>query len=200
MVDVLSIEYPPFTGSNLPENGLSFRLLRAYAQEHMKVDVRPRFLPPARAQVLLRDAKWCLSFYPPKNAADLSGFIPLSDQRVDLGLFRRAQSAPFGWTDLKELAGGKLAIFRTPTLGALHRQLGNAGLELVFIDHLEQGFKLLINNRVDYVFADRATVNNLGYTRANVHLFQFGETLLSKTQVGVFYNKACASMLFRADF
>lgn len=198
-VDVLAIEYPPFTGMGLPGHGLSFRLLQAYAQKHMKVDVRPKFLPPARVQVLLREGEWCLSFYPPKgNNVELSGFMPLSDQWVDLGLFRRARTDRFFWNELEDLHGGKVAIFRTATLGKLHTRFWQAGLDLVFIDHLEQAFKLLINNRVDYVFADRFAAENVSYAQKYLTELQFGETILTKTRVGFFYNVSCASKIFRS--
>ncbi len=198
VVDVLAIDYPPFTGEKLPGNGLSFRLLQAYAHKHMTVAVRPKFLPPARVQVLLSEGAWCLSFYPPKSNNEFAGFLQLSDQWVDLGLFRRAREDRFVWAALQDLSGGKIATFRTPTFGDLYSQFSQAGLELVYVDHLEQAFKLLINNRVDYVFADRFAPANVSYTQKYLTQLQFGETILTKTQVGFFYNKSCASKIFRA--
>lgn len=195
-VKVLAIEYPPFLSSSESKNfGTNFTLLKEYAANNFKVEFEPWIVPPARAQLILENGGWCLSFYPPKETDPKARFIALSDQYVHLGLLKVAEEGEFTYNSLSALQGS-VAIIRSNALGPLHKLIEGAGLELVHLETVEQGIKMLLAGRVDYAFGDNTTINT--YTEIEgIHTLQFSSIPSLETQIGFFYNTGCEEELFK---
>lgn len=197
-VDVLSMDYPPFTAEADGENGPLFRLLRDYAREHMPTKrIRPVFVPPARASLLLSKGEYCLSFYPPPEHQEEFEFIKLSDETVKLGFIRARQAGAFVWKDLSELKGKSSAILRPSRSGRVHEMAVDAGMEVVYVDSIRQGLMMLKKGRVDYAFGDNNTLARLSESAGmNKDDYQFSETSLFETTVGITVRKSCKEDLF----
>ena len=198
VVDVLSMDYPPFTAKVDAENGPLFSLLREYARQHMPTkQIRAVFVPPARASLLLSRGEYCLSFYPPQESHDEFEFIKLSDETVRLGLIRKRQPSAFVWQSLSELKGTSLAMLRPHSSGNIMKMVLSAGLEVVYVDSITQGLMMLEKGRVDYAFGDNKTLSRLseGAGLSKDH-YQFSESSLSQTIVGINVRKSCKEDLF----
>ncbi|WP_434925900.1 substrate-binding periplasmic protein [Shewanella sp. HL-SH2] len=188
--EVIAVDYPPFTTMDVDDHGINFSLLSQLISDHYDFKVKPLFLPPARAQLQVQSGRWCLSFFPPPESQQ-AYFVPLSQQKVVLGLFRRKENAPFSWDDLSELKGKNLAIMRYKREGDFHRQFINAGLNMVPIESVEQGFKMLKHKRVDLVFSNQFPDYLFKHPEINSQDFQFSNTPILEAQVGVYINQAC---------
>lgn len=189
-VDVIAVEFPPFTGMHEPEYGLSFKKLNVYLHQHYQLRANANFLPPARAQKVVKTDDWCLSFYPPKNKEAFE-FIPLSDKKVKLGLYRRAESSPFTWENLSDLSGKSVAILHYRQPGQLQFMLIDAGLKIVPVESNTQGLKMLERGRVDLVFSteDNPYIDSLPDDKKQ--FYQFSEKAVLETEMGVFMNPKC---------
>jgi len=150
-MEVIAVEYPPFLTSQSKDFGANFILLKQYAETHFKVDYEPYFIPPGRAQFMIAQGEWCLSFYPPREQNKKAKFVLLSPESVKLGLYRLAQNNELNYTSLSELHGS-VAILRSNVLGHIPKKLENSGLELVHLEKIEQGIQVLLAGRVDYAF------------------------------------------------
>ncbi|OPX55334.1 polar amino acid transport system substrate-binding protein [Oceanospirillum multiglobuliferum] len=192
VIEVLAIEYPPFTSATLIDSGLSFRLLNGRVA-HSSLSINAHFLPSARAQKQVDSGQWIASFYPPTSPVPVVyRKIPLSNQPLEIGLFRLLPSdsdQPFRWSQLNELAGLKVAIGRRSSAGPLSTQLTEAKVQVIETDSLNQGFQLLQRGRVDAVFAEKLsgffTVQLLGLSETQ---FQFSETVFEQTPIAIWVN------------
>ncbi|MBU2972107.1 hypothetical protein KO527_22475 [Pseudoalteromonas sp. C2R02] len=155
---MISIEYPPFTSNDINGYGINFKLLEKYATDNFKTPYQPLFVPPARAQKLMRTSDWCISFYPPKPNDKYAKFLPLSDEVIKLGLYRLKNYKPFEWQQLSELKNKSVALLRPSKEGPIHQQLIEAKMKLVFVETVEQGLSMLIHKRVDYAFGDNTAI------------------------------------------
>ncbi|GAA0781656.1 hypothetical protein [Shewanella aestuarii] len=196
--EVIAVEYPPFTTMGDPEHGINFVLLDELMVRHDIQKLTPIFLPPARAQLQVQSGKWCLSFFPPPEYIP-STFLALSDQKVILGLFRRTESSVFSWQHLSELKGKKLAIMRYKREGAFHKQFIDAGIEIVQVESLVQGFKMLQYNRIDLVFSNQFPDFIKQLPESDRIQFQFSKTSILEVNVGVYINDKCLEQ-YRALF
>ena len=188
--EVIAVEYPPFTTMEEPEHGVNFVLLDELIIRHDMHKLTPLFLPPARAQLQVQSGRWCLSFFPPPEYLP-STFLPLSDQKVILGLFRRTESLMFDWQHLSDLKGQKLAIMRYKREGAFHKQFIDAGIEIVQVESLAQGFKMLQYNRIDLVFSNQFPDFLKHLSESERALYQFSNTSIMEVNVGVYINNKC---------
>ena len=196
-VDVIAVEYPPYTSSTEPHFGKSFELLSAYAQKHFHLPITPMFLPPARANRIVKESNWCLTFYPPPQGHDLAKFVPLSNEIVRFGFYRLLQPGIFQWQSLNELNGKLVALLRPNVKGQLHQDLINAGINLVFVESVEQGIQLLLKRRVDYAFADNSALSQSSISDRDKSTLQFSKSSVLSANVGFFYNTQCKDRLFK---
>ena len=198
VVDVLSVEYPPFIGEQEEEHGLCFRLLRSYAKENsLNLSFNPVFMPPARAETLLADGHYCLSFYPPANTPNEFEFIVLSEQKVRLGLIRPRQAKPFVWQKLSELAGSRVALLRANKGGPMLGEIRKAGMEVVYVEDIVQGLRMLDYGLVEYAFGDNTTLNYMAKAaNLKANSFQFSDSSLFETIIGIHLRKSCRDKVF----
>lgn len=97
-VEVVSVEYPPFTTQNSSDNGIGFVLLERYLSSLSGVNFKPLFLPPARASKVTHSDDWCVSFYPVSAQSNPPhSFIQLREKPVGLGLIRNKREGVFEW-------------------------------------------------------------------------------------------------------
>jgi len=195
-IDVITIEYPPFTSNYINGYGINFELLDTYATHNFRTTFQPLFVPPARAQKLMRTNDWCISFYPPKPNDKNAKFQPLSDEVIKLGLYRLKSHTPFTWQSLSELNGKSVALLRPSKEGPIHQQLIDANMKLVFVETVEQGLSMLIHKRVDYAFGDNTAIDQTTIGKDNKNKLQFSQSSLLEAQVGFFYNIRCKHKLF----
>jgi polar amino acid transport system substrate-binding protein len=160
------------------------------------VDYEPLFIPPGRAQRIMEQGKWCISFFPPNQQDKKAKFILLSPNHVKLGLYRINQHKAFNYSSLSELQGS-VAILRTNSLGLMHSILEGAGLKLVHVETIEQGIHMLLAGRVDYTFGDNTTINTYSEIKG-INTLQFSDVPLSEFPVGFYYNLDCEEVLFKA--
>lgn len=199
-VDVLAMDYPPFTAEADAEVGPLFSLLREYAREHMpSKQIRAVFVPPARASLLLSKGEYCLSFYPPVEHQEEFEFIKLSDETVRLGFIRKRQSGPFVWQDLSELQGKSSAMLRPNKSGKVLKMVLEAGMDVVHVETIIQGLMMLDKGRVDYAFGDNTTLSRLSEAAGiSKDEYQFSQSSLFETIVGVNLRRSCRDDLFAA--
>lgn len=195
-VDVISVEYPPYTSKHMEGFGDVTQLLSAYARENFVVDIKPRFLPTARADKVIQDGQWCLSTYPPKQQNQDATFVSLSSETVILTLIRVRKDEVFKWSDLSEFEGAYVAVLRTKKQTALQKQMIDAGLRVVHIGQVEQGLLMLLKQRVDFVLGDQKTIMETEVGQKNKKQLQISETPLLEAGVGFYYNKECQNRLF----
>jgi len=195
-IDVIAVNYPPYTSPSAGDYGSSFSLLTKYAQSHFRVPITPLFLPPARANRIIKDGHWCLSFYPPSKDNKLSRFVPLSDDIVSIGFYRLKQQEGFHWSKLEELSGKVVALLRANKVGEMHQSFIDAGMQLVYVESIEQGLQLVLKNRVDYAFGDNLTLPETRFSEDEKSKLQFSESAFYTTKVGFFYNSECEKKLF----
>ena len=191
-VQIVAIEYPPYTSSHIKGHGLAFDALNRVLQTQAVsgVKVVPLILPPGRASRLMAGELWDASFYPPAKT-DRKSFkqIRLGDHPIYIGLFRLRQAEPFSWGELKALSGGLLGLSRSESQTALRQTLEEAGLRLVPSDSLGQAFRQLQQGRVDYVLAEQVA----GYQAAlaqgfNHNDLQFSENTLQEMTINLWVN------------
>jgi len=196
VIKVLAIEYPPFTSSKMIHNGIAFMLLREYAKKHLKADIQPQIVPPARVQVLLKLNSWCLSFYPPLQLKDSDSSIQLSKTKIKIGMYRKRQNSDFRWDNLNEFSGASIALLRSNKSNRFYQLYSEAGLFPMFVDSTEQGIKLLLRDRVDYAFADNISIDLMDISPQQKESLQFSDTIFLETPILVYSNPKCAKRLY----
>lgn len=195
-IDVIAMEYPPFTTKDRDDFGISFFHLEQYAKENFKSDYKPLFLPPARAQQILSSGQWCASFFPPESTDDNAVWVTLSEQNIKLGLYRRAEATPFLFDSIDDLQG-KAAFLRSRSKSGIHKIVKDSNLEIYSVENVEQGIRMLLAGRVDYAFGDNTTLNTFE-DKYDRNKLQFSETVLLEGPVGFYYNTRCAENLFKS--
>ena len=183
-VDVLALEYPPFTSSESKGNGIAFELLeKTLGQKGIKW--RPTYAPPARAASIIEKGDWCASFYPIIDEFD-SVRVVLSKSKVIIGLVRKQEDSIFQWDGLESLAGHSIALLRTRKRSPFSQQFLDAGLEVLFVDNMEMGLKYVEEGFVDYAISD-----NLSFAQLNKENLEFSHTSILTTPITLFVNPAC---------
>ncbi|WP_100642972.1 hypothetical protein [Alteromonas facilis] len=186
-IDVISIEYPPFTTLQREDGGLAFQLLQQKTSD-ASIKWRPLFVPPARAAKLVHEGNWCASFYPVSNNDNVRSIV-LSDSDVRLGLVRKATDHEFAWESLDELEGGILATLRTRVDSPFIQQFTDAGITVVFVESIASAIQMVLLNRVDMALSDDLTFSNMELE--NKKQLDFSETYLLKTPIVVYLNEGC---------
>ncbi|MGH1374384.1 MAG: hypothetical protein ACRBBW_20270 [Cellvibrionaceae bacterium] len=197
LIEVIGLEYPPFSSLTMKDGGINNRLLRAYFSGRSDVDIVNVYYPPARAQSIIANEQWCASFYPPSQGrvGDVK-FIKLRDEPVDMGIFRLKHKDEFRWESLSEFKGSSMAILRFVLEGPYFKRFTDAGINIVEVGSLQQSYKLVLSGRVDYAVGD---MDSMHYALDNIITekeLQFSDTLLRSVDVGVFVHPNCHEVFF----
>ena len=187
-VDVIAIDYPPFITQSEQSYGITYELLERKLANLKLIKLRPRFLPPARAQTQLTKSDWCLSFYPPAPSEFIER-IPLSEDKVLLGFISKQQQV--AWQDFKYFNHKRLAMLRTTITEGIQGQLKQAGGVIVPVETVEQGINLLLKGRVDFAFTDNMSFLEKQKTNKEYAQLVFAKTALLEVQLGVYFNTQC---------
>lgn len=210
-IDIIAIEYPPYTSPHLPEGGIAFKTLTDALKQlpggGESLHIQPKFLPPGRASFYVSRGQWSASFYPPKQPEPGYVWLQLDNRLVELGLFRLRYTADpasnaINWPELTNTKG-KVAIGRqaNPEKRGLQSVLKDSQLELVQVDNLEQGFQLLAKGRVDYVFSEKVVgfyiAQGLG---SDERVLEFSQKPVYTTHIGLWVNRkrTAGEQLFKA--
>lgn len=186
-LNVIAIEYPPFTTLTEPNGGIAFTLLKERVNE-LNVRIKPTFVPPARAAKMLQTEAWCGSFYPPNQPNEIRS-IELTETPVKIGLVRVAQNSPFRWDSLEEFKGKSLAILRTRENSEFSQRFQAAGIELAYVETIQASVQLVILGRVDMGISDNISFQMM--ERTNREKLQMSETSIIETPITLFLNSSC---------
>ncbi|WP_421133319.1 hypothetical protein [Alteromonas sp. A079] len=184
-IAVLAVDYPPFTSPSSANNGVAFTLLQQRTK-NANVHWKPTFAPPARILQLIKEGKWCASFYPVNDNIE-SEKIELSKSMVTIGLVRTSSlTSSFEWEALSELSGHSVALLRTSHESDFYNQFLDAGLEIVEVESVQAGIDMVLRSRVDFSVADNISVELNQYPT-----LQFSRTPLLSTTIALFTNPNC---------
>ena len=153
------------------------------------IEIAPRFLPPARIQHTMDKEAWHASYVPQPGNIETTVRLVLEDANFVYGLFRAREDTPFEWQDLAELSSRKIAVTRSSKLQSYNAKLAEGGAELVFIDDISQGFRMLQHGRVDYVLAIQETGwYIMDLLKMNRTQFQFSDSAIDRFPYAIYVN------------
>ncbi|WP_317204299.1 transporter substrate-binding domain-containing protein [Janthinobacterium sp.] len=170
---VTTLEWPPFSGKNLPEGGAGIVVLReALATQGVRLEVE--FYPWTRALITAKNPRYA-GVYPAWPEDVGVGFVSSSVLfRSPVG-FVEPKVAPLHWTHLQDLQGKKIGVVQDYGNAPEFMHLGNNKTikTEVVIDDLTNVRKVA-GGRIDAAFID---LNNLAYylkfdAKAVAHLVQ----------------------------
>lgn len=189
LLKVTAMDYPPYTAAYLPGYGHSFVALQT-ALSGSDWQAEPLFLPPARASSWLeKQDDWLISIFPPGSMAGVE-LIALPGERIPFSLFRLRQPGDFKWNSLSELAGKSVIMTRTPGETKNIEAYRKAGIKPIFVNDIEQGMKMLRNQRGDYLLTTLAT-GHFYAKQLDISLqdIQFAETIIRWYPYAIYLNK-----------
>lgn len=197
-IDILAVEYPPFTSKHAPGKGISFKKFQAHVgstfNQHTYV---PVFVPPGRAEKLLANGLYCLSFFPPRSHLEEYKFYALKEPDIELVLVKQAANTPFEWDELSELSGNSVAVLRTEGKGLRHQTMIKSGLKPILVESVKQGLMMLKADRVDFVFGARSTLELvIKENQFDSRLYQISTSYLSRVALGFYYRVGCEEKIF----
>lgn len=200
VVEVIAIEYPPYTSEHLSGAGLSFEALNKVMEDlsngGSNIVLQSHFLPPARANFTVTQGSWSASFYPPLKPDPDYHWIKLDHKTVEMGLFRlrvpmASPDEVAVWPSLHDMTG-KVAVGRQADLATqgLKSALRHTDMELVQVDSLTQGFQLLAKGRVDFVFSEKlAGFLIADYLNDERLELEFTDKPVFTTNIGIWVNR-----------
>ncbi|GHF11232.1 hypothetical protein GCM10017044_01200 [Kordiimonas sediminis] len=191
-LQVIAVEYPPYTTSKSPSGGLSFDRLNSFiTSKGLPIQVDALILPPGRLQLCQERGEWCAAFYPPpENQHENVRLIELGE-KVLLGLYRLKEETPFTWQHLEDLKGKHVAIMRQDKNSRFNQALLEAGIHLMSVESNMNSFRLVLNGRADYAFGDNLSLESTPLSSDDKARLQFSETKLMEVNIGMFINSEC---------
>ena len=186
-IEVIALEYPPFTTLTTSSGGIAFEILTS-ATSGVDYAWQPYFLPPKRAHQTIKSGNWCASFYPANMSTSFIQY-QLSEQTVSVGLVRRKKSDRFNWVNLNELEGSSVAILSTNINSPFARQFTEANMTKAQVQTVQAGVQMVLLGRVDYAMLDDVSFSRLETKSKNE--LQFSESSLLTTKVSFFVNPEC---------
>lgn len=197
-IEVIAVEYYPFTTKAIPSGGIAFELLNELSANE-RYRWKPKLLPPKRAYYEVESGDWCASFYPPHGGENHT-IHSLGDDVVHIGLIRLTKTSPFSWSSLTEFSGKSLAMLRTGPESDYLNRFQNAGVEIVFVETVQQAAMMVFLNRVDLAMIDNISYSYLSLEQKQK--LQFSNTYLNSMKLRLFVNNKCKlslATLFESD-
>lgn len=183
-IDVIAVDYPPFTSPSQQDSGIAFQLLRL---QFPNAKFKPLFVPPKRAYTIVTNDPWCASFYPVRTPNAKT--VVLSKHEIEIGLIRLHEETEFQWQNLNSFAGQRVALLRTSDTSPFAHQFTNAGIQIQYVETIEQGMKLVLLRRVHFALYDNYSFAQL--EDATKHRLQFSSSSLIKTPIILYLNRDC---------
>jgi len=190
VIDVIAVEYPPFTSAQMSTNGLSFEVLNI-AASHLNYTWKPVFYPPKRALKMIREGNWCASFYPATQSKD-HHLVNLHEEKFSISLIRKKRNTEFKWKHLSEFKGQSVALLRTSKDSDFAKQFIEAGIAMIFVETVDASLKMVEHGRVDFAMYDSFSFTLLDSTESSE--LQFAATSLIDMPVRMFINKKCLNV------
>lgn len=189
VAEVIAMEYPPYVSAHLADNGSSVRLLREQLQQ-AGWQLHIKFYPPARATAeTAKSTGWHLSFMPPHENPQVE-MVVFGPAKIHYSFFRLKQSTPFVWHDLTELKGRRLATIRPFNNNLDNEAFTKAGMGLVYVDNIEQGFLMVQSKRADYFLtAEDTGWYYLQKMQLDPNQFQFAQTSIRTYDHTIYLNR-----------
>lgn len=187
IINVIAVEYPPFTTSNHPEGGMAFELLNDLTSNE-KITWKPFFLPPKRAYKTIETGDWCASFYPVFGQNEFTKY-ELGKESIKIGLVRLSKSSPFIWSSLDELKGNIVFLLRTGSNSKFAMKFKNSGMNIVYVENIQAAVDMVILKR-----GDIAMIDNISYAKLNStqkEQLQLSDNLLFETKISIYINNNC---------
>ncbi|MHA7772791.1 hypothetical protein [Roseibium sp. M-1] len=195
VLEVIAVEYPPYTTPTRSDDGLVFHELRTWlSARKLPFTIKARFLPPARAQHAVDTGDWCVALYPP-SASTPHVYRQIGDAKIVIGLVRRKEEEPFVWSSPEEFRGKRIALLRSSTLSDFWMPFEKAGAEFTFVETMEQALGMLVRTRVDYAAADRAGLEEFRKTFPEGRELEFSEKGIQEYPLRVFLSERCRDLL-----
>ncbi len=109
-ITLASLEWPPYTGAKLTEQGASVAVAKA-AFKAMGYELKVQFFPWSRAVQLGKSDPGYAGYFPEYDSADLRKEFTLSEPMGNgpLGLAQRVD-APFNWSKITDLSAKKIGV------------------------------------------------------------------------------------------
>lgn len=159
-LEILAIEYPPYTDSTMPDHGLSFEILKE-AYKGSEFNVIPVFHPPARCELEFIEGRHPVSLYNHFSFTQYENLEQVLIQRVLLTFFYNREFGELSWETLSDLSGKKNGVLRLGGSSQLRETMESAGLITVELDSLDQIFRLLKMGRIDVAASVDLTAMNI---------------------------------------
>lgn len=195
VLEVIAVEYPPYTTPTRPDDGLVFRELRIWvAERNLPYTIRARFLPPARAQHAVDAGDWCIALYPPAASTPHVSHR-IGDASIAIGLVRKNQKGPFTWSSAAEFRGKRIALLRSITLSDYWLPFERAGAEFVFVESMEQALGMLAKDRVDFSVADQAGLDQFKAKYPEAETLELSEKSIQEYPLSIFLSNRCRDLL-----
>jgi len=194
-IDVITVEYPPYTTPDRADDGLVYRELRDWiADRNLPISLRAHFMPPARANHMVETTDWCLSLYPPSDAIPHE-FLQINASSVKIGLVRKREETEFDWDGPDYFRDAKIAILRTKQPSPNWQTYRSAGASFVYVDTKEQGLKMVLRDRVDYAAVDLKGLELFRRSNPAGRTLQFSKRIVEEFPIGIFVSDRCRSIL-----
>lgn len=188
-IEVLAIEYPPFTSQGLNDLGVSFNKLNKLIGAEFSIE--PVFLPPSRAQFTLNNDQWCLSFYPRSNDESDSVQFRLFEDEMKLTLIHAKQDTPLQWRSLSDLAGQSLAVLRVQAQNPFLKQFSQAGIKLVYVESVEITLQMVLKSRTDFALGDNISLKYFQEHNPIYESLAMSDTSIKTTRLMIEANPNC---------
>lgn len=187
IVNVIAVEYPPFTTINYPEGGVAFELLNDLSS-NKKIKWKPFFLPPKRAYKTIESGDWCASFYPIFGENEFKKY-ELGKDTIKIGLVRLSKPSPFTWSALDDLKGSRVALLRTDSNSKFSKKFQNSGMDIVYVETIQAAIKMVLHQRVDIAMIDNISYSKLNPTQKKQ--LQLSNNSVFETKISLYVNNNC---------
>lgn len=198
VIRLTSLDWPPYSGDKLEQQGASVAVARA-AAEAMGYTLEVRFLPWARAVSVASDASsGVVGYFPEYHSDEVAAQFLLSDPigSGPLG-FAERRSAPVAWSSLADLKAVAIGTVRDYVNTAEFDAMAAAGeLRVEPVNDDATNLRKVAGGRIPLAVIDR---NVMGYLLANdaalkpqADQLQFNARLLEDKQLYIAFQRTPA--------
>jgi len=155
-IDILSVEYPPFTTETRHDLGISFTLLSPILKD-AGYRANALIYPPARLNKIINFSdQWCVSMLSPVVITpDIVGFT-FSQDPIPMYIYRHRppNAQPFTAQELTQFSGQTIGLLRSIKQGELFKKITDAGINVYSTETITSAFKMLQKQRIDLIFSN----------------------------------------------
>jgi polar amino acid transport system substrate-binding protein len=206
VVKLSSLDWPPYTGSELTDQGVSSAVVRA-AFEAMDYKVEVVFYPWARAVDMAKEGKeGVMGYFPEYYSADIEKEFTYSNP-IGSGPLGFAQNVakPVNWTVLDDLAAMTIGVVRDyVNTEEFDIRVAQKKQNVQVVTSDSQNLQKVAAGRIPLAVIDKNVMNYLlqnDAALANIRTqVEFNPTLLEEKQLFVCFNQSAAGKQLAEDF